>query len=94
MKALTDLNENVRRDLFKDRISFASFKSLLKQTATIHPAVFKRMFEHLGAKGAFWWIANIAESALHERKSNKTLFESEPKDFASTLDFYEQKSVE
>lgn len=69
MQALGDLNEDVRRDLFKDRISFAKFKSLLKKTATIHPAVFRRMFEHLGAKGAFWWIANIAESALHERKT-------------------------
>lgn len=71
MQALGDLDENVRRDLFKDRISFAAFKSVLKRTATIHPAVFKKMFEHLGAKGAFWWVANIAESALHERKSNQ-----------------------
>jgi hypothetical protein len=26
------------------------------------------MLEHLGAKGAFWWIANIAEAALHEKR--------------------------
>ncbi len=94
MKALTDLSEDVRRDLFKDRISFAAFKSLLKKTATIHPAVFKKMFEHLGSQGAFWWVANIAESALHERKSNKKSFKSEPQDFASSLDFYRRNSAE
>ena len=69
MAALSNLSENVRQDLFKDRVSFSAFKSLLKKTATIHPPVFRRMFEHLGTKGAFWWIANIAEAALHERKS-------------------------
>lgn len=68
MGALESLDENIRRELFQDRISFASFKKVLAKTARIHPAVFKKMFEHLGAKGAFWWIANIAESALHERK--------------------------
>jgi lycopene cyclase CruA len=71
MAALSALDENVRRDLFKDRISFASFTKLLKKTAAIHPVVFRRMYEHLGVKGSFWWIANIAESALHESK-NKT----------------------
>lgn len=71
MAALASLDENVRRDLFKDRISFASFKKLLVKTAAIHPAVFRRMFEHLGVKGSFWWIANIAESAINESKTNK-----------------------
>jgi hypothetical protein len=71
MAALANLDENVRRDLFKDRISFASFKTLLKKTATIHPIVFRRMFEHLGLKGSFWWLANIAESALHESKTER-----------------------
>jgi lycopene cyclase CruA len=71
MAALANLDENVRRDLFKDRISFASFKKLLKKTATIHPVVFRRMFEHLGLKGSFWWLANIAESALHESKTER-----------------------
>lgn len=68
MAALASLDEAVRQDLFKDRISFQSFKSLLTKTARLHPAVFRRMFEHLGAKGSFWWIANIAESAWHESK--------------------------
>ena len=94
MKALTDLSEDVRRDLFKDRISFAAFKSLLKKTATIHPAVFKKMLDHLGAKGAFWWVANIAESALHERKAKKISLHSGPQSFASMLDFYRQNSAE
>jgi lycopene cyclase CruA len=68
MSALASLDENIRRELFQDRISFASFKKVLAKTARIHPAVFKKMFQHLGTKGAFWWIANIAESALHEKK--------------------------
>jgi lycopene cyclase CruA len=73
MAALTDLDERVRQDLFKDRISFQSFKSLLKKTARLHPAVFRRMLEHLGVKGSFWWIANIAESALHESKTERKI---------------------
>jgi lycopene cyclase CruA len=98
MQALTDLSENVRRDLFKDRISFAAFKSLLKRTATIHPAVFKRMFEHLGTKGAFWWIANIAEAALHERKARKNdnkidfTAPATEQEFAHFLEFYKTES--
>jgi hypothetical protein len=71
MAALENLDENVRRDLFKDRISFASFKTLLKKTASLHPVVFRRMFEHLGLKGSFWWLANIVESALHESKTER-----------------------
>lgn len=98
MKALSDLNQDVRRDLFKDRISFAAFKSLLKKTATLHPAVFKRMFEHLGIKNSFWWVANIAESALHEKKSQKNQQRNEitngkvEKDFAYFLKFYAEQS--
>jgi lycopene cyclase CruA len=72
MSALQNLDDNIRRELFQDRISFASFKKVLAKTAVIHPAVFKKMFEHLGTKGAFWWIANIAESALHEKKKRNT----------------------
>ncbi len=98
MAALTNLDERVRRDLFKDRISFDSFKSLLAQTAKIHPAVFKRMIEHLGFRGSFWWIANIAEAALHERKTDKSnVLDSTQKDagdadFAKMLEFYKNQT--
>ncbi len=68
MAALASLDEKIAREMFQDRISFASFKKVLMKTAQIHPAVFKKMFAHLGAGGAFWWIANIAEAALHEKK--------------------------
>jgi lycopene cyclase CruA len=71
MGALQSLDETIARELFQDRISFASFKKVLAKTAKIHPAVFKKMFQHLGVKGAFWWIANIMESALHEKKFSR-----------------------
>ena len=69
MSALSKLDSEISREMFQDRISFASFKKVLAKTAKIHPKVFKLMFEHLGTKGAFWWIANIAEAALNEKKS-------------------------
>ena len=69
MSALSRLDAQVRREMFQDRISFVSFKKVLAQTAKIHPQVFRKMFEHLGASGAFWWIANIAEAAWHEKFS-------------------------
>jgi lycopene cyclase CruA len=71
MMALSQLDANVRREMFQDRISFANFRRLLQKTAAIHPKVFRLMFEHLGAKGSFWWIANIAEAALREKSRNR-----------------------
>lgn len=71
MSALSRLDREISRELFQDRIRFASFKKVLLKTARIHPKVFKKMFEHLGVKGAFWWIADIAEAAFHERKNSK-----------------------
>lgn len=71
MAALSRLDREISRELFQDRISFASFKKVLLKTARIHPKVFKKMFEHLGVKGAFWWIADIAEAAFDERKKSK-----------------------
>lgn len=68
MSALSSLDNEISREMFQDRISFASFKKVLLKTAKIHPKVFKLMFEHLGIKGAFWWIANIAEAAFAEKK--------------------------
>lgn len=75
MAALASLDEKIRRELFQDRIAFDSFKKVLAKTARLHPAVFKKMFEHLGAKGAFWWIANIAESAVNEKKQARAQVE-------------------
>ena len=69
MSALISLDAEISREMFQDRISFASFKKVLLKTAKIHPKVFRLMFEHLGVKGAFHWISNITEAALHERKS-------------------------
>jgi len=71
MSALSSLDEEISREMFQDRISFASFKKVLIKTARIHPKVFKKMFDHLGIKGAFWWIANIAEAALSERRKTE-----------------------
>ncbi|HEY0460182.1 MAG TPA: hypothetical protein VGC97_13675 [Pyrinomonadaceae bacterium] len=71
MSALGSLDEEIRREMFQDRMRFASFKKVLLKTAQVHPAVFKKMFEQLGVKGAFWWIANIAEFAFHERKNSR-----------------------
>jgi lycopene cyclase CruA len=73
MSALQSLDSNIAREMFQDRISFDSFKKVLMTTAKIHPAVFKKMFAHLGATGAFWWIANIAKSALHEKNAKNPL---------------------
>jgi lycopene cyclase CruA len=71
MSALGSLDAEIRREMFQDRISFPSFKKVLLKTAKIHPKVFRLMFEHLGVKGAFHWISNIAEAALHERKNSR-----------------------
>lgn len=68
MMALSSLDAKISREMFQDRIPFSSFKKLLLKTAHIHPKVFKLMFEHLGAKGAFWWLANIAEAAADEKR--------------------------
>jgi lycopene cyclase CruA len=71
MSALQLLDVNISRQMFQDRISFDSFVKVLMKTAKIHPAVFKKMFAHLGTKGAFWWVANIAEAAFEEKRRGK-----------------------
>jgi lycopene cyclase CruA len=73
MAALSRLDAEISREMFQDRIGFASFRKVLLKTAQIHPKVFKLMFEHLGVKGAFWWVSNIAEAALREKniRANK-----------------------
>ncbi|MBA3765708.1 MAG: hypothetical protein H0W99_01720 [Acidobacteria bacterium] len=68
MAALHDLDERVRRELFQDRMTFNAFRNLLSRTAKLYPRIFQRAREHLGARGTFWWIANIAEVIVSERR--------------------------
>jgi len=71
MAALHNLDDRVRRELFQDRMSFGALKSLLGHTAKLYPRIFQRVREHLGARGTFWWVANVAEAALNERRESK-----------------------
>ena len=72
MAALHDLDERVRRELFQERLSFSALRSLLGRTAQLYPRIFQRVREHLGARGTFWWLANVAEAAFSERRAGKT----------------------
>jgi len=101
MAALHDLDVRVRRELFQDRMSFSALKSLLSRTAKLYPRIFQRVREHLGARGAFWWFANIAEAAFSERRARaatgrETLTgETEPappaEEFARYLALYQKE---
>lgn len=73
MAALHSLDERVRRELFQDRMSFSALKNLLSQTARLYPRIFKRVREHLGARGTFWWLTNIATAAFTERRGARAL---------------------
>jgi lycopene cyclase CruA len=68
MAALHDLDERVRRELFQDRMTFTAFKNLLSRTAKLYPRIFQRVREHLGARGTFWWLANVVEVIVSERR--------------------------
>jgi lycopene cyclase CruA len=68
MAALHSLDERVRRELFEDRMSFIALKRLLSRTAKLYPRIFQRVREHLGARGAFWWVVSIATAAFSERR--------------------------
>ena len=68
MDALHALDENVRRELFQDRMTFAALKQLLGRTAKTYPRIFQRLREHLGARGTFWWLASIARAWQDERR--------------------------
>ncbi|MFN3329862.1 MAG: hypothetical protein ACK419_02935, partial [Pyrinomonadaceae bacterium] len=70
MMALSKLDPEIARELFQDRIKFSSLRKVLAKTAQIHPKVFRLMFEHLGVKGSFWWIANIFEAFWSEKTKN------------------------
>lgn len=68
MAALHDLDERVRREIFQDRMTWATLKNLLGRTAKLYPRIFQRMREHLGARGTFWWLTQIAGVVLQERR--------------------------
>jgi lycopene cyclase CruA len=72
MAALHDLDEGVRRDFFQDRMSLNAIKNLLSRTLKLYPRIFHRVREHLGARGTFWWLVNLAESMLHEQRRKTT----------------------
>jgi lycopene cyclase CruA len=73
MAALHSLDERVRRELFQDRMSFNALKRLLSRTAKLYPRIFQRVREHFGARGAFWWLANMTAAAFNEHRSKKAL---------------------
>lgn len=70
MAALHDLDERVRRELFQDRMTFTAFRNLLSRTAKLYPRIFQRVREHLGARGTFWWLANVVEVIVSERRAS------------------------
>jgi lycopene cyclase CruA len=77
MSALHSLDERVRREFFQDRMSFDALKNLLGRTARLYPQIFNRVREHLGLRGTFWWLANIAEAAFSERRERQMRHGSE-----------------
>jgi lycopene cyclase CruA len=66
--ALHLLDEGVRRELFQDRLSFASLRGLLGKTARVYPGIFARVREQLGARGTLCWLADIFEALRSERR--------------------------
>jgi lycopene cyclase CruA len=73
MAALHSLDERVRRELFQDRMTFGALRNLLSRTIQLYPRILQRVREHLGARGTFWWLANVAEVVLHERRERSAL---------------------
>jgi lycopene cyclase CruA len=71
MAALHDLDERVRREMFQDRMTWTTLKNLLSRTAKLYPRIFQRMREHLGARGTFWWLAQIAGVVIQERRGHQ-----------------------
>jgi lycopene cyclase CruA len=68
MAALHRLDDGVRRELFQGRLSFAALRRLFGHTAVLYPRIFARAREHFGARGALWWLAEVAESVWSERR--------------------------
>lgn len=96
MAALHDLDERARKEMFQDRMTWTTLKNLLSRTAKLYPRIFQRMREHLGARGTFWWLTQIAGVVLQERRGARpaALAEShapseEPaEEFARHVEFY------
>lgn len=72
MAALHSLDERVRCELFQDRMTFGALRNLLSRTIQLYPRILQRVREHLGARGTFWWLANVAEVLLHERRGARS----------------------
>jgi lycopene cyclase CruA len=72
MAALHSLDERVRREFFQDRMTFGALRNLLSRTIQLYPRILQRVREHMGARGTFWWLANVAEVLLHERRGART----------------------
>jgi len=66
--ALHLLDERVRRELFQDRLSFASLRGLLGQTARLYPNIFARVREHLGLRGTLCWLSDVFDALRSERR--------------------------
>ena len=72
MAALHDLDERVRLELFQDRLTLSALKSLLSRTIKLYPRILHRVREHLGTSGTFWWLTNLAEAVVRERREQAT----------------------
>ncbi|MCA1630088.1 MAG: hypothetical protein LC785_13050, partial [Acidobacteria bacterium] len=68
--ALHDLDESVRRELFRDQLSFGALRSLVSRTVRLYPRILQRVREHFGARGTFLWLAHAADAALRERRAD------------------------
>jgi lycopene cyclase CruA len=98
MAALHSLDEPVRHELFQDRMSFSALKRLLSRTIKLYPRIFQRVREHLGTRGAFWWLTSIAAAAFSERHQQQPLLprdeaqtEEAAHEFARYIEFYKNQ---
>jgi lycopene cyclase CruA len=94
MAALHSLDEPVRRELFQDRMSFSALKRLLSRTVKLYPRIFQHVREHLGARGTFWWLAQLTAAAFTERRKSRAtakdvdLHEEAAREFARHVELY------
>lgn len=87
MAALHSLDERVRHELFQDRMSFSALKRLLSRTAKLYPRIFQRAREHLGARGALWWLTSIAAAAFSERRKPRLSSKDEAQNEEAAREF-------